>query len=76
VAQTTDDDPWRSSVRSLIGRADHPAARRLAADETELAKQPARSLYLLAQVLEDTRGQLGSSQPYLKESIEILKRAW
>jgi len=76
VAQTTDDDAWRNSVRSLIGRADHPAVRRLAADENELAKQPARSLYLLAEVLEDTRGSLGSSQPYLKESIEILKRAW
>jgi tetratricopeptide (TPR) repeat protein len=76
AAQATDDDPWRNSVRALIGRADHPAARRLAADENELAKQPARSLYLLAEVLEDTRGQLGSSQPYLKESTEILKRAW
>ena len=76
AAQATDDDPWRNSVRSLIGRADYPALRRLAADDNELAKQPARSLYLLAEVLEDTRGYLGSSQPYLKESIEILKRAW
>ena len=76
AAQNTDDDPWRNSVRSLLGRADHPAVRRLASDENELAKQPARSLYLLAEVLEDTRGRLGSSQPYLKESIDILKRAW
>ena len=76
AAQNTDDDLWRNSVRSLIGRGDHPAVRRLAADENELAKQPARSLYLLAEVLEDTRGQLGSSQQYLEESIEILKRAW
>ena len=76
AAQAIDDDPWRNSVRSLIGRGDHPAMRRLAADENELAKQPARSLYLLVEALEDTRGRTGSSQPYLKESIAILKRAW
>ena len=76
AAQNTDDDPWRNSLRSLIGRADHPSVRRLASDEIELARQPARSLYLLAEVLEDSRGWQGYSQPYLTESIEILKRAW
>ena len=74
TAQATDSDPWRNSLRSLIGKEDHEAARRLAFDENELAKQPARSLYLVAQVLEST--QRGNRDGYLKESIEILKRAW
>jgi eukaryotic-like serine/threonine-protein kinase len=75
AAQATDLDPWRNSLRSLIGNQDHEAARRLASDEKELARQPARSLYLLAQVLESTRSGNYHEQ-FLKESIEILKRAW
>ena len=57
TAKATDDDAWRNSIRSLIAQWDHPAARRLAADKVQLCRQPARSLNLLAEVLEDTRGR-------------------
>ena len=81
TAQATDVDPWRNSLRALMGEDDHEAARRLASDENQLAKQPARSLYLVAQVLESTRGgdhgrPVFDHEAYLNESIEILKRAW
>ena len=76
AAQVADGDQWRGLVRSLIGGMDFEAARRLAGDESELAKQPPRSLYLLAEALEITRGHPGWSQPYLDQSIELLKRAW
>ena len=75
TAQATDDDLWRNSLRSLIGQADHEAARRLAGNEQELSKQPARSLYLLAQVLESTRDG-NYHEHFLRESIDLLKRAW
>jgi eukaryotic-like serine/threonine-protein kinase len=76
VAQATDDDPWRNSLRSLIGQSDHEAAIRLSTNEKELERQPARSLYLLAEVLESTRHDDGDREHYLKESIDLLKRAW
>jgi tetratricopeptide (TPR) repeat protein/tRNA A-37 threonylcarbamoyl transferase component Bud32 len=75
AAQGADDNQWRNSLRSLIGQADREAAIRLSANEKELDRQPARSLYLLAQVLESTRSNWDRSH-YLKESIELLKRAW
>jgi eukaryotic-like serine/threonine-protein kinase len=76
TAQATDDDAWRNSIRSLIARSDHPAARKLAADEEQLSRQPARSLNLLADVLEDTRGFYAWTTKHLPETIAILKRAW
>jgi eukaryotic-like serine/threonine-protein kinase len=75
TAQATDGDSWRNSLRSLAGNDDHEAARRLASDEKELSRQPARSLYLLARVLESTRDG-NYHDYYLKESLDILKRAW
>jgi eukaryotic-like serine/threonine-protein kinase len=76
TAQATDEDPWRNSLRSLIVRADHGAALHLAANEKELDRQPARSLYLLAQVLESTRDDKDDRAHFLKESVDVLKRAW
>jgi eukaryotic-like serine/threonine-protein kinase len=76
TAQATDDDVWRNSIRSLIARWDHPAARKLSADEEQLSRQSARSLYLLAEVLEDTRGHFAWATRRLPETIAILKRAW
>ena len=76
IAQSLDSDPWRNSVRSLIGRADLAAAQQLAVDEKELTRQPARSLYLLAQVLQGTRQDAGITFSDLKRSTEILNRAW
>ena len=76
TAQATDDDEWRNSIRSLIVRWDHPAARKLAADEEQLSRQSARSLNLLAEVLEDTRGRFAWVTNHLPETIAILKRAW
>ena len=73
-AQATDDDLWRNSLRSLIGDANHEAALRLASDERGLEKQPPRSLYLLAQVIESSRS--GYYSNYLNKTIELLKRAW
>jgi tetratricopeptide (TPR) repeat protein len=76
IAQSIDEDSWRNSVRSLIGRADLPAAQHLAADEKQLAKQPARSLYLLARVLQGTRQDVGITFSDLRKSTELLNRAW
>jgi tetratricopeptide (TPR) repeat protein/tRNA A-37 threonylcarbamoyl transferase component Bud32 len=76
TAQATDEDPWRNSLRSLIVQADHGAAMHLAANEKELDRQPARSLYLLAQVLESTRDDKDDRAHFLKESVDVLKRAW
>jgi serine/threonine-protein kinase len=73
-AQATDDDSWRNSMRSLIGDANHEAALRLASDERGLEKQPPRSIYLLAQVIESTRSS--RYERYLDKTIELLKRAW
>ena len=75
IAMATDRDPWRNSLRSLIGTDNHAEARRLCDDDEELNKQPARSLYLLAQILESTRGG-NPHEYYHNESVEVLKRAW
>src|SRR4029079_1575684 len=73
IAKAVDEDPWRNSLRSLIGDKDHEAIDRLASDEAEMSKQSARSLYLLAMILESSRGY----EPYyLDKSIDILKTAW
>ena len=76
TAQATDDDAWRNSVRSLIAKRDNLAARKLAADKVQLSRQAARSLNLLAEVLEDTRGRYAWVTHHLPETIEILKLAW
>jgi hypothetical protein len=44
VAQAIDDDPWRKSLRSLIGKKDHESALRLAADENELERVGSRKV--------------------------------
>lgn len=76
TAQATDDDAWRNSVRSLIAKRDNLVARKLAADKVQLSRQSARSLNLLAEVLEDTRGRYAWVTHHLPETIEILKLAW
>ena len=75
TAQATDEDPWRNSLRLLIGKQDQESVRSLVSDDKELSRQPARSLYLLAQVLESARDE-HYHEHYLKESIDVLKRAW
>jgi eukaryotic-like serine/threonine-protein kinase len=67
TARATDPDPWRNTLRTQIGRDDSISARRLASDENAIAVQPARSLLLLAQVL-----QAHDSD----QAGKILERAW
>jgi len=74
TARATDPDPWRDELRMLIDGEKHEAVRRLAAKQKAIEAQPARSLYLLAQALD--RSRKGDHGDYLKESVEILKRAW
>ena len=62
------------SLRKLIDGGSHEAVLRLATDQEALASQPARSLYLLAKVLEVTRDE--ADYVALKVSFDILKRAW
>jgi tetratricopeptide (TPR) repeat protein len=68
AARAADPDPWRNKLRGLIGSKDSEAVKRLAHDEDALGAQPARSLQLLAQVLEahDDKAQ----------AEKLLKRAW
>ncbi len=68
TARATDLNPWRNELRGLVGGKDAQAVKRLAQDEDALAAQPARSLLLLAQVLEahDNRAQ----------AEKVLRRAW
>jgi eukaryotic-like serine/threonine-protein kinase len=74
TARATDPDPWRDELRMLIDSGKHEEVRRLAANQKALEAQPARTLYLLAQALELSRND--NHAYYLKESVEILKRAW
>jgi tetratricopeptide (TPR) repeat protein len=74
TARATDRDPWRDDLRKLLEGGSHEAVLRLATDQGSLASQPARSLYLLAKVLEVTRDQ--SDYVGLKASFDVLKRAW
>ena len=74
AARATDPDPWRDELRMLIDGGKHEAVHRMAANQAALEAQPARSLYLLAQALELSRD--GNHGDYLKESVEILERAW
>jgi len=74
TARAADPDPWREKLRKLIDGGSHEAVRRLAADQEAIAVQPARSLYLLANVLEVTRDD--GDHVTLEESFEVLKRAW
>ncbi len=74
TARATDPDPWRDNVRKLLDGGSHEAVLRLATDREALASQPARSLYLLAKVLEVTRDQ--ADYVALKASFDVLKRAW
>jgi serine/threonine-protein kinase len=68
AAQTADPDPWRMSSREQIGRNDRQALQRLAKDENALKVQPARSLVLLALVVED-QGDRDLAE-------QVLRRAW
>ena len=68
AAKEADPEPWRDALRGQIGQSDPEPVRRLADDDKTLAAQPARSLILLAQVLE------AHYQSELAE--EVLKRAW
>ncbi len=74
TARATDPDPWREELRKLIEGGSHEAVRRLAADQEELAAQQARSLYLLAKVLEVPRNDRDDDAR--EESFKVLKRAW
>jgi serine/threonine-protein kinase len=68
TARVIDPDPWRSSLRGLVGTTDQDAVKRLAEDEKALAAQPARSLLLLAQLLEAAEDK--------RRAEKVLKRAW
>ena len=68
VARATDPEPWRDALRHQVGEKDLNPVKRLAADEKALAAQPARSLLLLAQVLESADEE--------EQARKVLKRAW
>ncbi len=68
VASLTDPNPWRIGLRAQIGNRDKDTLNRLAADEKALASQPARSLLLLAQLLE--------VQGETERAEMVLERAW
>ncbi len=68
AAMATDPDAWRNSIRGLVGGNDLAAVQRLANDEKALYTQPARSLLLLAQVLEAHRNNAHAER--------VLRRAW
>ncbi len=68
VSRVVDQDPWRNSLRGLVGGNDLQALQRLAGDEKALAGQPARSLLLLAQLL--------GAQNNTPLAEKVLKRAW
>lgn len=78
VAKAIDNSLWRNQLRTMAGSSDYPSLLGLADDETELAKQPARSLFLLALILEDSRGEVihGGDRRFRDQSIRLLKRAW
>ena len=68
TARAIDPDPWRNELRGLIGGNDSEAVKHLAQEEEALAAQPARSLLLLARVLE-----AHGDKP---QAEKALKRAW
>ncbi len=74
TARATDPDPWRDELRKHIDGGNHEAVGKLAVNREALAKQPARSLLLLAKLLEFTRDQKADESH--ESNIEILKRAW
>jgi len=74
TARATDPDPWRGQLRKLADGGSQEAVRRLAMDREALAVQSARSLYMLAMVLDDTRD--GRHDEAHEESWKVLKRAW
>ena len=53
AAKAADPDPWRNTLRDMIGRDDQKALWRLADDQRSLDAQPARSLVLLGRALGD-----------------------
>ncbi|MGO9914878.1 MAG: protein kinase domain-containing protein, partial [Isosphaeraceae bacterium] len=68
ISCAVDPDPWRTSLRGLVGGNDLKALERLAGDQKALAGQPARSLLLLAQLLE--------AQNDNSLAARVMKRAW
>ncbi len=51
AAKAADPDPWRNTLRDMIGQDDQQALWRLADDQRSLEAQPARSLLLLGRAL-------------------------
>jgi tetratricopeptide (TPR) repeat protein len=68
TARAADPDRWRDELRGLVGGSDRDAVKRLAANENALTAQPARSLLLLAQILEGHEN--------MEQAEKVLKRAW
>ena len=68
VARATDPEPWRDAMRRQVGEKNLNRVKSLASDEMALAAQPARSLLLLAQVLESAEED--------EQARKVLKRAW
>jgi serine/threonine-protein kinase len=68
AASEADPDPWRLSVRRLIGGNDQQALGRLATDDRSLEAQPALSLLLLGEALSQRGDQV--------QAEKVLRRAW
>jgi serine/threonine protein kinase/Flp pilus assembly protein TadD len=75
TARATDPDPWRDELRKLIDGGSPEALERLATDQAALAAQPARSLVVLASLLQATQDDQGDVTPRVSW-LDILKRAW
>jgi serine/threonine-protein kinase len=70
VAREADPDDWRNALRDAILRRDLPALTKLA-DSGDLAAQPARTLVLLGNALENL--QRGGADPGVR--LRVLQRA-
>jgi serine/threonine-protein kinase len=68
VAQAVDQDPWRNRLRVLIGIEETKSIAEIANDPINIDSQPARSIVLLAQLLEyHNEDQLAQN---------VLRRSW
>ena len=75
AARAIDTDPFRDAIRAQIGINDRATLRRLIDDEMTIGLQPARSLFLLAQVLRDF-GYEKEEDVFTEKAHELIKRAW
>jgi tetratricopeptide (TPR) repeat protein len=75
AARATDTDPFRDAIRAQIGINDRATLSHLIDEEMTIGLQPARSLFLLAEVLRDY-GYEKKEDMFTEKAHELIKRAW